>query len=57
MNDPRLHFGLGEARVADIEIRWPSGLRQAFAKVEADCLVEIDERKGITAKRKPPFSS
>lgn len=57
VNDPRLHFGLGEARVADIEIRWPSGLRQAFAKVEADCLVEIDERKGITAKRKPPFSS
>jgi enediyne biosynthesis protein E4 len=26
-NDPRLHFGLGVASTADIEVHWPSGLK------------------------------
>jgi len=25
VNDARLHFGLGAATVADLEIRWPMG--------------------------------
>ena len=33
---PPLHFGLGEARSADVEILWPWGLRQAFAAAAAD---------------------
>jgi enediyne biosynthesis protein E4 len=26
-SDKRLHFGLGDNRKAEIEIRWPSGIR------------------------------
>lgn len=29
-NDPRLHFGLGEGTVEQVEIVWPNGLRQTF---------------------------
>ena len=35
-SDTRLHFGLGPATVADIEITWPGGERQAFRAVPAD---------------------
>jgi hypothetical protein len=46
-NDPRLHFGLGRATTADLEIRWPSGRKDRFEKVEVDRLVVIEEGKGI----------
>jgi enediyne biosynthesis protein E4 len=26
-NDPRLHFGLGSATKADVEVLWPNGAR------------------------------
>ena len=35
-SDTRLHFGLGRATTADIEITWPGGERQAFRAVPAD---------------------
>ncbi|MXX38181.1 MAG: CRTAC1 family protein [Gemmatimonadetes bacterium] len=35
-SDTRLHFGLGTASEADIEITWPSGERQIFHAVSAD---------------------
>ena len=35
-SDTRLHFGLGTASEADIEITWPSGERQVFHAVPAD---------------------
>ena len=35
-SDTRLHFGLGPATVADIEITWPGGERQVFRAVPAD---------------------
>ncbi len=35
-NDPRLHFGLGTADTADLEVRWPSVARQTFRKLTAD---------------------
>ena len=36
-NDPRLHFGLGQAlRVELVEVRWPSGLEQTFDDLPAD---------------------
>jgi enediyne biosynthesis protein E4 len=44
-SDKRLHFGLGEAKTADIEIRWPSGNRQALRGVGADQFIEIEEPK------------
>jgi len=46
-NDRRLHFGLGPEARADVEVRWPSGVRQTLAAVPADRLVTIDEGQGI----------
>ena len=46
-NDPRLHFGLGAEKTADIEIRWPSGLQEKFKNVAADQLIVIKEGTGI----------
>jgi len=46
-NDPRLHFGLGPEKNADIEIRWPSGLQEKFKAVAADQLVVIKEGAGF----------
>lgn len=51
-NDPRLHFGLGEAKLADIDIFWPSGAVEHFNGVPADFLVTVIEGKGIVSKRK-----
>jgi hypothetical protein len=42
-NDKRLHFGLGDAETANIEIRWPSGIRQTMKNVKADQFVTIEE--------------
>ena len=39
-----VHFGLGEARVADeVEIRWPSGTIQTLKNVAADQVVRVKE--------------
>jgi hypothetical protein len=42
-NDLRLHFGLGAASTADIEIRWPDGNRQVLEKVKADQILVLKE--------------
>ena len=42
-HDKRLHFGLGSAREAKIEIRWPSGTRQVLEKVSADQIFTVRE--------------
>jgi enediyne biosynthesis protein E4 len=42
-NDKRLHFGLDSAGTADIEIRWPSGIRQVLRGVKADQFMVIEE--------------
>ena len=47
VNDFRLHFGLGSADSADLEIRWPNGDRETVTKVAADQLVVIREGSGI----------
>ena len=46
-NDPRLHFGLGSAASADLEIVWPSGNKESHAAVPCDKLVTIREATGI----------
>ena len=44
-SDPRVHFGLGEASAAkEIEILWPSGIRQVLHDVAGDRVVEVTER-------------
>ena len=48
MNDSRLHFGLGPAAVADVEIRWPLGRIEKLAKVAADQLIRVKEGSGIS---------
>ncbi len=42
-NDPRLHFGLGEATVADLEVRWPSSPAQMLRGVKANQILTIKE--------------
>jgi hypothetical protein len=52
-NDPRLHFGLGSATTADIEIHWPLGLVEKYPGLAAGQLVTIREGQGIVKSR--PF--
>jgi enediyne biosynthesis protein E4 len=42
-NDKRLHFGLGSAETADVEIRWPSGIVQTLRGVKVDQFIVIEE--------------
>jgi hypothetical protein len=42
-NDLRLHFGLGTAKTADLEVRWPSGGKQMLSSVKANQILEIRE--------------
>jgi hypothetical protein len=51
VNDSRLHFGLGSAKTADIEIYWPSGLQEKINNVAADQLVVLQEGKGIVDRQ------
>jgi enediyne biosynthesis protein E4 len=48
-SDPRVHFGLGDfAVVREIEIRWPSGIRQVIRNAPADRILTIKESAGST---------
>jgi hypothetical protein len=53
-NDSRLHFGLGAATAADLEIRWPNGGKERLTAVKADQLVTIKEGAGIVKQEKFP---
>ena len=46
-SDFRLHFGLGHATHADLEIHWPSGLLQRIENLPANCIVKIREGIGV----------
>ncbi|SPE25542.1 ASPIC/UnbV domain protein (fragment) [Acidobacteriia bacterium SbA2] len=52
-NDPRLHFGLGAAFKASVEVHWPAGTTESFADLPVDQLVTIREGQGIVKGR--PF--
>ncbi len=42
--DKRVHFGLGlQTNVKQIDIRWPSGIRQSIRDVRADQILPVDE--------------
>ena len=49
-NDSRLHFGLGEASSADLEVRWPTGKTEAYPGVKANALIRIEEGTGIVGR-------
>ena len=42
-SDKRLHFGLGSADKAKVEIAWPSGVHQTLNDVRADQFLEVRE--------------
>ena len=43
-NDVRLHFGLGAAKVIQqIEVLWPSGVRQVLKDIAVNQVLVIDE--------------
>jgi len=52
-NDPRLHFGLGSATKADVEIYWPLGLVERLSGLNSNQLVTVREGHGIVKGR--PF--
>ena len=45
-SDSRVHFGLGSNRhIREIEIRWPSGIRQTLHDLDVDRIVAVRERE------------
>jgi len=42
-DDRRLHFGLGTATHADLEIRWPGGPVQTLQQVKADQVLVVEQ--------------
>ena len=46
-NDPRLHFGLGGASLADVDVYWPNGLHEQHKKIPANQLITLREGSGI----------
>jgi enediyne biosynthesis protein E4 len=53
-NDQRLHFGLGNAATADIDIFWPNGHNQSLKGEAVDCLITVVEEKGVQSREKFP---
>jgi enediyne biosynthesis protein E4 len=54
-NDPRLHFGLGPATTASVEVHWPSGAVEQHKSLPANQLVTLREGAGPVKGR--PFSN
>ncbi len=54
VNDRRLHFGLGGALSADLEIHWPNGGIERITALEASHLYVIREGSGVTKKERFP---
>jgi hypothetical protein len=52
VSDRRLHFGLGAAETADLEVRWPNGNTETVRNVAADQLVILKEGSGVVRSEK-----
>jgi enediyne biosynthesis protein E4 len=50
-NDARLHFGLGGANSADLDIYWPNGLHEQYKNLAANRLVTLREGTGIVPNK------
>jgi hypothetical protein len=48
-SDLRVHFGIGPASVADIEIRWPSGQVDRLPALAANRIYKVVEGKGLAS--------
>jgi hypothetical protein len=42
-SDKRLHFGLGTAQKANVEVLWPSGTKQVLPDASVDQFLEVRE--------------
>ena len=51
--DLRVHFGLGEAVQASIEIHWPSGIVQEIKDISANQRLQIDESRASLSEKHP----
>ncbi|MCC6862990.1 MAG: CRTAC1 family protein [Bryobacterales bacterium] len=49
--DPRLHFGLGQATQADVEIRWPDGVVEKHPGVKANQTLKLVHEAKAGGKR------
>jgi hypothetical protein len=49
-NDLRIHFGLGAAKEARVQVRWLGGAEETFEHIAANRLVVIQEGKGIISQ-------
>jgi enediyne biosynthesis protein E4 len=50
-NDPRVHFGLGNAKQIDLlEVRWANGKKEVYNKIDSDRYITILEGTGIVTK-------
>jgi hypothetical protein len=47
VNDRRLHFGLGEAKLADLDIHWTNGSVEKLTGVKARQFIIVKEGQGI----------
>jgi hypothetical protein len=47
VNDRRLHFGLGEAKLADLEIHWTNGSVEKLTGVKGRQFITVKEGQGI----------
>lgn len=48
VNDRRLHFGLGNAALVDVEIFWPNGRVEKYSSLPSNHLITIKEGAGVT---------
>jgi hypothetical protein len=44
-SDKRVHFGLGDASKADVEIHWPSGIHQFLRNIPVDRFITVMEQE------------
>jgi enediyne biosynthesis protein E4 len=57
-SDPRLHFGLGSARVVDtIVVRWPSGTTDTVKNEAGDQELVIEEGRGVVRRSPAPSAA
>ena len=54
VDDQRLHFGLGDADRADLEIRWPDGSTETLDNIPAGRWITVRQGEGVIASRKLP---
>lgn len=45
-DDPRLHFGIGQAAFAEVEIYWPNGLHEVVGRVARNQCITVLEGSG-----------